>query len=285
MSCLSKRATVLPMIRLNVSPIPIGRKPGFLLSGISRLERKASSESSVSMVMHRRFVILASDEHRSFDSVLKLFEQRMRRQPSPSSPEGPAPPFVLNADCRIISPSISSNLTGCSLIGESLRRISGSAGSDGGCFCLRAFNVSVLRGRIPLLIFLLRSFIAPLMLPFAIFLTNSCDISWMDNCLTFDDCRCFCMVSPSCRSSRRSPFSHRTRRLDSASAWSLDFDFRDGFCRRRAGMTIIALREMVLMDDSSTQLLTSRLSSRINLLPLFPDGRRNRFCRQKTIFS
>ena len=32
-----------------------------------------------------------------------------------------------------------------------------------------------------------------------------------------------------------------------------------------------------MIDDSSTQALTSRLSSRIILLPLFPDGRRKRF--------
>ena len=112
MSCLRSLVTVLPTILRNVSPMPIGRKPGFLLSGIRRLARKASSDMLFSMLVHRCFVIFASDAHRSFDSVLKLFEQRIRLQPSPSSPEGPAPPFVLNADCRIISPSISSNLTG-----------------------------------------------------------------------------------------------------------------------------------------------------------------------------
>ena len=42
----------------------------------------------------------------------KALDVRIRRHPSPSRPEGPAPPLLLKTDCCINSEFISSNLTG-----------------------------------------------------------------------------------------------------------------------------------------------------------------------------
>ena len=117
-------ATVFPIILRRVSPMPIGRNPGFLFNGIRRQASKDSNESSSWDSEHSVLVSFAIEEHRSDGSVPKQFDVKIRRHPSPSKLKGPAPPLVFSADCRIISESISSNRTGCNRTGVSVKRTS-----------------------------------------------------------------------------------------------------------------------------------------------------------------
>ena len=69
------------MILLKTSPTPMGLKPGFLLSGMSREARNPSSEVDSSWVQSF-LVTLASVWQRSEDESLKFFDNKIRFQPS-----------------------------------------------------------------------------------------------------------------------------------------------------------------------------------------------------------
>ena len=121
-SCLRNLATVLPMILRRVSPIPMGRSPGFLSNGIRRLASKGSRVFSPWTFEHSLFESLTIDEHRSDDSEPKLVEVRILRHPSPSKPDAPAPPLVFTVDYCIIFELMASKRTSSTFIGVSGKR-------------------------------------------------------------------------------------------------------------------------------------------------------------------
>ena len=99
------------MIRLAVSPIPIGRTPGFLLRAMRRQARKGVMREGSTKLMQRRLVTSARDWQRSLEADLNevhsLLQQRASKQ------EGPAAPDVRKAIDLIREASMDSNRTGC----------------------------------------------------------------------------------------------------------------------------------------------------------------------------
>ena len=84
----------LPMIRLKTSPTLIGRKPGFLSSGISFEAKRAGRESSwiLFLGMHNFLAIPAIDLHKLTLYVPNEDEVRIRFHPSESKLDGPGAP-------------------------------------------------------------------------------------------------------------------------------------------------------------------------------------------------
>ena len=66
---------------------------------------------------------------------------------------------------------------------------------------------------------------------------------------------------------------------------SFDFDFCEGFCSSKLGITIIALNTISFSGKSCSHSLINLEISPINFLPAFPDGNRNRFFLQNTTVS
>ena len=81
--------TTFHAILRKISPTPMGRKPGFLSSGIKRHVRNTSREVECLLVLK----VL----HKSVELFPKLVDVNKCFQPSLSIPEGPAPPWVLAA--------------------------------------------------------------------------------------------------------------------------------------------------------------------------------------------
>ena len=92
--------TTFPAILRSTSPTPIGRSPGFLLSGIKRFAVNASKLFSLPVfsrcmfVVHKLFTNSAKDFRRPNELDPNCFEANIQRQLSASNPEGPHPPFV-----------------------------------------------------------------------------------------------------------------------------------------------------------------------------------------------
>ena len=57
----------LAMIRLAVSPTPIGQTPGFLSSATRREARRGARLAGSTNSVHKRFATPASDWHRSLE--------------------------------------------------------------------------------------------------------------------------------------------------------------------------------------------------------------------------
>ena len=137
------------MILRTTSPIPKGRKPGFLSSGIRRHAINASMllHSSV----HSWRVIIANSWHRSSLNVpYILLLHSSFLQAYASRPDGPAAPLVLCEASRIELASISSKTTECTdwSIGP-LSRALESASLPSGCFSCISFMVLSFRSRTP----------------------------------------------------------------------------------------------------------------------------------------
>ena len=130
-------AIALPMIRLAVSPTPMGLTPGHLSRAMSRQATKADSPPGSTKHEQIRLAVEARESHRSTDADLN--DVHMRFQAAASSPEGPAEPFVLKAVLRISCPSILPYRTGLgSVVGESSVMMADGFGSCfGGCFFSR----------------------------------------------------------------------------------------------------------------------------------------------------
>ena len=111
MSILVTARVAFVMIRLAVSPIPIGRTPGFLLRAMRRQARKGVMREGSTKLMQRRLVTSARDWQRSLEADLNevhsLLQQRASKQ------EGPAAPDVRKAIDLIREASMDSNRTGC----------------------------------------------------------------------------------------------------------------------------------------------------------------------------
>ena len=100
-----------------------------------------------------------------------------------------------------------------------------------------------------------------------------------------DTLKSFWMVSVSFSNSMISPACHGFIRFSKDVKWSFHFDFREGFCKRRPGMTIIALNAISFNGDSCIHSFINRDISSMKLFPSSPDGNKNRFYFQYTIFS
>ena len=92
-----------------------------------------------------------------------------------------------------------------------------------------------------------------------------------------DTLKSFWMVSASFNNSIISPACHSFILFSKDIKWSFDFDFREGFCKRRPGINIIALNTISFNGNL-------RIHSFISRFPACPDGNKNRFFFQYTIF-
>ena len=100
--------TALAIIRLGISPIPMGPTPGFLFNAMSQQDNNGDKILGSMYSVHRRLAHSASDWHRALDADLK--EVLSLRQALASRPEGPAAPLVLRAHDLITEASIASKM-------------------------------------------------------------------------------------------------------------------------------------------------------------------------------
>ena len=128
--CTLSVANAFPMTRRAVLPTPIGRTPGHLSRAISRQATRTDVPFGSTYSEQSLLAVLASDSHRSTDTVLK--EVHMCFHAAASRPEGQAAPSIFNTVLLINCPSITSNMTGCGAGGGE----SGSIRADGLGGCL-----------------------------------------------------------------------------------------------------------------------------------------------------
>ena len=136
------------MIRRRISPIPMGRIPGFLLSAISLQATNLEMVLGSTKVVHSRQVILAKAWAKASDSRWKVLLHNKRAHNASVIPLGPVPPLVVEADLRIASMSMLSNSAGSTLGARSRDTMrSRFSGSAGGVFVLKAVNHIRCRGK------------------------------------------------------------------------------------------------------------------------------------------
>ena len=94
-----------------MSPIPIGRTPGFLFKAIGREDEKGAIKDGFIKSVQKRLATTAREVHRSSEADLKevhnLLQQRASKQ------DGPAAPDVRYAVEGIKEASMASNTIGC----------------------------------------------------------------------------------------------------------------------------------------------------------------------------
>ena len=122
----------LQAIRCRTSPMPIGRRPEFLSSGISRHARNASKDADWFSMLQIVSITSANALHIFIEIFTNCFHVKFRFQPSASMPDSPAPPWVLTTAFCIFSTSISSNLIGWVVSGVSVNNISWDASFPSG---------------------------------------------------------------------------------------------------------------------------------------------------------
>ena len=115
MSAFTKDSTALAIIRLAVSPMPMGRTTGFLFRTMrqqaSRGEMDFGSTNEVQILVE----VEASVLQRSREAPLN--EVHILLQPCASMPDGPADPVILRAAERMTLASMNSKITGCASLG------------------------------------------------------------------------------------------------------------------------------------------------------------------------
>ena len=123
-SCLVTDKIALAIMRLDVSPIPIGRTPGFLFRAIRRLARRGAILFGSTNSVHKRRAVRAMEWQSSNEADLKDVQSRLQLRAS--RPDGPAAPLVCRAADLIVVTSIDSKRTGWTSRGlsPSYRRIS-----------------------------------------------------------------------------------------------------------------------------------------------------------------
>ena len=110
MSFFSTVIIALPMMRRNDSPMPIGRTPGFLSSGIRRLLRRALTPEGSTCSVARRRATSATALQSSSEAVLN--ETSIRHQTYESAIEGPAASWIANAVLCMVASVRHSNRIG-----------------------------------------------------------------------------------------------------------------------------------------------------------------------------
>ena len=111
MSSLMALAMVLPIIRLAVSPTPIGLTPGYLSRAMRRQATRAETQLGSTCWEQSFLAVVASASQSSLEAVLK--DEHSLFQVAAFMPEGPAAPSILKAILRVSCPSIFSNRMGC----------------------------------------------------------------------------------------------------------------------------------------------------------------------------
>lgn len=99
----------LPAIRHNISPIPVGKRLGFLSKGIKRHVKNGSNDGEKLSTVHRFLITSAMALHESVELVPNFFVIKILLHPSASSPDGSAPLLGLIAALFSKSVSIGSN--------------------------------------------------------------------------------------------------------------------------------------------------------------------------------
>ena len=131
----------LPTIRRNISPIPIGRRPGSLSREIKLHAKNGSNDGERLSVLHSFLMTSAKASYKSVELVPNCFVIKILLYPSASSPDGPAPSLVLTAALFTKSASIASNFIGCTCSCVFVSKTSKSASLPCGCFCFNWFKV------------------------------------------------------------------------------------------------------------------------------------------------
>ena len=129
-----------------------------------------------------------------------------------------------------------------------------------------------------------KSFMVLMILPFLISRVNFSDISAMVDGV-FDTLKSFWMVSASFNNSMISPAYHSSIRFFNEFKRSFYSDFREGVCKGRLGITIIALNVISFKENSCIHSIISLETSSMKFFPDSPDGNKKRFFFQYTIFS
>ena len=112
-------STTLPAIRPRTPPISIGRRPGFLSSGVNRHAKNASKDADWFSMLQIFLITSANPLYRSIELFPNRFDVKIRFQPSAPMSDGPEPPWALTAAFCIFSTSILSNLIGWIVSGVS----------------------------------------------------------------------------------------------------------------------------------------------------------------------
>ena len=123
MSGFTIDSTALAIIRRAVSPIPIGRIPGFLSRAISQQSKRGEIDFGSTYEVQILLATRAKEWHSSLDPPLKDVHSLLH--PCASLPDGPADPVVCMAAEQMTLVSIDSKMTGCVSLG-------GGGGGGGG---------------------------------------------------------------------------------------------------------------------------------------------------------
>ena len=84
-------------IQCNISPIPIGPRPGLLSKGIKWHTKNSSNDGERLSAVHSFLITSAMAVHESMELLPNCFAIKILLHPSASSPDGPAPALVLPA--------------------------------------------------------------------------------------------------------------------------------------------------------------------------------------------
>ena len=107
-----------------------------------------------------RLIPLVNTEQKPLDDPPKLFYNMIFIHPSASIPDGPDLPSVFMAVFQIISSDMLSHFTHCISSGLSVWRTLSCAGLPYGCFSFNRSKVSLMIGKVPFCILLIRSLVA-----------------------------------------------------------------------------------------------------------------------------
>ena len=293
-SSLITARTAFAMIRLAVSPMPMGRTPGHLSRAISLQARKGASPRGSRCEMQRRFAKSASAWHRSSEAVLKAVHNLL--QAWASNPDGPAAPLTLSEVERIRRASMLSKMIGWSSVTGPSKVASGEAGWPGGCLLARTSLTDVELGSswficcsnwsnppLPLLASRSR---AAWVFPWNIRLANF-RASFSSFVLSFLETlgRRRWIVLPSLVRASRSPSFQSSSLLTRQLAFPFAFDLLCGRCRSRIGRTMVAISAMGSSTLPEAKALYSLASSATKDFPALPNGTWKLFFLQSVTFS
>ena len=225
--------TTLLAIWLKTLLIPFGQSPGFLSKCINLPTSDASNDSKRASVVQTFFMIWANVLHKSFELLLNWFDVKILFQPSASWPEDLAASLILSIAFFALSASVEWNLIGFEFLLVYLVVIAVDLQLYHGVFFWFIwYKIWLFSGRI--------SFCELLILHFLISRVNFLDISAMVDGV-WNTLKYFWMFSASFNNSMISPTCDSFIRFSNDFKWSFDFNFREGFCKRRIGITLIAL--------------------------------------------
>ena len=214
-----------------------------------------------------------------FELLPNWFNVKIFFQPSSSKLDGPTGPLVLSIVFFTFSASIKWNLIGWVSSGISGSNASESASLPCGCFYFIWFKVWSFNERIPSSSIPSHYWFTPAHFTSKLFRY----LRMVDGVL--DILKSFWVVSISFTNSMISSTCHSSIWFSNDLKWFFDFDFREGFCQRRRSSTIIALNAIFFSGDSCIQSIINLEISSMKFFSTCPDGNKNRFFLQYTIYS